>query len=261
VNNLHAPEGLTQDSRALLAVCAHPDDETFRCGGTLALLARRGVRVQVLCATRGEAGVPGLNAQQAGFLRQAELECACRALGIAPPLFLDHRDGTLSHVHEQQAVAEIETVMQPLQPQVLLTWPPDGLSGHLDHIAVSRWTGLALERAAARGERVALYHIVLPQSVARVLQMPHLHAVPDEQVTLTVDVSAVWEQKLAAIACHRTQAGASPILTAPAERQRLFLGREHFRRAVTTEWPDLLVALREKGGNVGRHQRVLPSKP
>lgn len=76
-----------------------------------------------------------------------------------------------------------------------------------------------------------------------------------------MDVSPVWDQKLAAIACHRTQAGASPILTAMAERQRLFLGREHFRRAVTTEWPDLLVALREVGGNVGGYQRALTSKP
>ena len=76
---------------ALLAVFAHPDDETFRCGGTLALLTRCGVRVQVLCATHGEAGVPGLDPQQAGLVRQAELECACRALGITPPLFLDHR--------------------------------------------------------------------------------------------------------------------------------------------------------------------------
>jgi len=246
---------------ALLAVFAHPDDETFRCGGTLALLARRGVRVQVLCATRGEAGVPGLDLQQAGLLRQAELECACRTLGIAPPLFLDHRDGGLSQVHDEQAVAEIERVMRRLQPQVLLTWPPDGLSGHPDHVAVSRWTGLALEHATLRSGRVALYHLVVPQSVAQALQMPHLHAVPDEQVTVTVDVSSVWEQKLAAIACHRTQAGASPILTAPAERQRLFLGREHFRQAVATEWPDLLVALREERGNEGAHQRALASKP
>ena len=245
----------------LLAVFAHPDDETFRCGGTLALLARSGVLVQVLCATRGEAGAPGLDPQQAGLVRQGELECACQALGVSPPLFLDHRDGTLSQVHDEQAVAQIEGVMRRLEPQVLLTWPPDGLSGHPDHVAVSRWTGLALEHAAAWGGRAALYHLVLPQSVAQALRMPHLHAIPDEQVTVTVDVNSVWEQKLAAIACHRTQAGASPILTAPAERQRMFLGREHFRRAVATEWPDLLLGLREERGNEGAHERAPASKP
>ncbi len=227
----------------LLAVLAHPDDETFRCGGTLALLGRRGVRVQVLCATRGEAGVPALDPQQAGALRQAELECACRALGIAPPLFLNHRDGTLSQVDERQAVDEIARLISSFQPDVLLTWPPDGLSGHADHIAVSHWTRLALEQATAAGHSADLYHIVLPRSVAHALQMAQLHTVPDEQVTLTVDVSSVWEHKMAAIACHRTQAGGTPILSAPAERQRLFLGIEHFRRDPPLGVPDLLASL------------------
>ena len=261
MNDLRDREGLTQDSLPVLAVFAHPDDESFRCGGTLALLARRGVRVQVLCATRGEDGVPGVSPQQAGQVRQAELECACQMLGIAPPLFLDYRDGTLSQVRDKHAVVGIERVMQRLRPQVLLTWPLDGLSGHPDHIAVSRWTGLAVEHAAAQGGRVALYHMVVPQSVANVLQMSHLHAIPDEQVTLTVDVSSVWEQKLAAIACHRTQAGASPILTAPAEQQRWFLGREHFRQAAAGQAPDLFTALGEWHGAFGTHDCARVSRP
>jgi LmbE family N-acetylglucosaminyl deacetylase len=76
----------------LLAVFAHPDDESFRPGGTLARLARLGVRVWVLCATRGEAGVPGLDPAQTGRMREAELQCACLALGIEPPRFLDYQD-------------------------------------------------------------------------------------------------------------------------------------------------------------------------
>ena len=256
---------MSDHSDTLLAVFAHPDDEVFRCGGTLALLAQRGGRVQLLTATRGEAGSCGhpplCLPEELGTVREHELRCSCAALGIDPPILLDYRDGTLADVDEEEAVTRVMAAIQALRPQVLLTWPPDGLSGHPDHVAVSRWTGLALEHVALRSGRAALYHLVLPQSVAQALQMPHLHAVPDEQVTLTVDVSSVWEQKLAAIACHRTQAGASPIMAAPAEKQRVFLGREHFRRAVATEWPDLLVALREEGGNVGRHQRALASKP
>jgi len=67
-----------------------------------------------------------------------------------------------------------------------------------------------------------------------------LRAVPDEQVTLTVDVTPVWEQKLAAIRCHRTQRGASPILAAPEDKQRLFLGTEHFRRDEARKGHDFL---------------------
>ncbi len=231
---------LTQ-SLVLLAVFAHPDDESFRCGGTLALLARQGgVRVQVLTATRGEAGVPGLTSQQAGQVRQAELECACRALGIEPPILLDYHDGTLAEVDEEEAVAQVLAVIRELRPQVLLTWPPDGLSGHPDHVAVSRWTASAFERAAALGPDapVALYHLAVPRSVAEALGLAHLHAVPDEEINLTVDVGSVWEQKLAAIRCHRTQLGGSPILVAPPERQRLFLGVEHFRHAAVRDGHD-----------------------
>jgi len=227
--------------RRLLAVFAHPDDETFRCGGTLALLARRGVRVWVLCATRGEAGVPNMDPEETGRIREAELQCACRALGIEPPRFLDYQDATLEQVNGAEAVAQVTSVVRELRPQVLLTWPPDGMSGHPDHVAVSRWAGEAFQRAADPAYPVhqaggrpphaaaALYHIVVPRSVAEVVGFPP-HSVADEEVSLTVDVGPVWEQKLAAIRCHRSQMGSSPILNEP-EKQRLFLGTEHFRRA------------------------------
>ena len=231
-------------NRRLLAVFAHPDDESFRPGGTLAMLARWDVRVWVLCATRGEAGVPGLAPEQAGQVRQSELQCACRALGIEPPRFLDYRDGTLPQVNEDQAIEQVVRVVRELRPQVLLTWPPDGVSGHPDHVAVSYWTGEAFRRAAdpaAYPEHEAeglsphvvagLYHIVVPRSLAQALEMNHLHTMPDEAVTLAVDVSAVWEAKLTAIRCHCTQIGGSPILQASQEKQQLFLGTEYFRQA------------------------------
>ncbi len=218
----------------LLAVFAHPDDEAFRCGGTLALLSRRGVRVWVLCATRGEAGVPCLARQQAGQVRERELCCSCRALGIEPPRFLDLQDGTLAQVNEEQAIAQVMRIVRELRPQILLTWPPDGVSGHPDHVAVSRWTGEVFQRTVSP---VALYHLVVPRSLAEAMEMGHLHTVPDEAVTLAVDVSAVWAAKMAAIRCHRTQIGGSPILHAPEVKQRLFLSTEHFQLATARPAP------------------------
>ena len=230
----------------LLAVFAHPDDETFRCGGVLARLARRGVRVQTLTATRGEAGSRGdpplCAAEELPAVREQELRCACSALGVAPPILLDYPDGSLAEVNEEEVVDRITAVMRELQPQVLLTWPPDGLSGHPDHVAVSHWTTLAFERAEASAPDppVALYHLAVPRSVADALGLARLHAIPDAEITLTVDVTPIWEQKLAAIRCHRTQAGGSPILAAPEEERRLFLGKEHFRRAWAQEEDDFL---------------------
>ncbi|MBU0493802.1 MAG: PIG-L family deacetylase, partial [Chloroflexi bacterium] len=173
-------------------------------------------------------------------VREAELRCACAALGLESPILLDYADGALAEVDEEEAVAQMMAAMRELRPQVFLTWPPDGLSGHPDHVAVSRWTTRAFEQATAWRPDVpsALYHLAVPRSVAQALGLARLHAVPDEQVTLTVDVGPVWEPKLAAIRCHRTQAGASPILAAPAERQRLFLGQEHFCRAQVRGGPD-----------------------
>jgi LmbE family N-acetylglucosaminyl deacetylase len=231
----------------LLAVFAHPDDETFRCGGTLALLARQGVQVHLLTATRGEAGSCGdpplCLAEELGAVRERELRCACATLGINPPRLLHYRDGSLAQVDEEKAVGQVVAAIQELRPQVLLTWPPEGLSGHPDHIAVSRWTALAFHRVVASepDAPVALYHLAVPRSVAQALGLANLHAVPDEEITLAVDVTAVWQQKVAAIHCHGTQASSSPILGTSEGRQRLFLGREHFQRVQARE-EDLFMA-------------------
>jgi LmbE family N-acetylglucosaminyl deacetylase len=235
----------------VLAVLAHPDDEAFRAGGTLALLAKKGIPVHLLTATRGEAGARGdpplCTAADLPAVREKELRCACGALGIEPPRLLDYSDGRLSRVPDQQAVTQVLAAIQELKPEVLLTWPPDGLSGHPDHIAVSRWTGLAYQEAVRLGADapIALYYLAVPLSVARALGLGQLHAVPDEQIDLTVDVCEVWKQKLAAIRCHRTQTGSSPILAASIERQRLFLSQEHFRRAQWRTPGDILAQATE----------------
>ena len=198
-----------------------------------------------MCATRGEWGIPKLTTKEAGEVRQAELESACRTLGAEPPCFLDYQDGTLSQVDEEQAVGQVVHAIRELRPQALLTWPHSGVSGHPDHVAVSRWTEKAFQQAVnpqaypehqAEGllphAAEALYHIVIPHSLVEALKIQHLHTVPDEAVTLTVDVSAVWDIKMAAIHCHRSQLESSPILSAPEEQQRLFLGTEYFQRII-----------------------------
>lgn len=214
---------------SLLAVFAHPDDETFRPGGTLALLARRGARVQVLTATRGQAGSRGepplCSLEELPAVREAELRCACSALGLLPTIVLDYQDGQLAKADPEELTAQILQVVKETRPQVMLSFGADGLSGHPDHIAI----GLAAAEVFHRAEEVAaLYTVAVPRSLAESLGMKQIRAVSDEAIALTVDVSSVWEAKMTAIRCHRTQLGESPILDAPEARQRLFLGTEHF---------------------------------
>jgi len=153
----------TSSGLTLLAVLAHPDDETFGPGGTLALYASRGVQVHLLCATRGEVGTvaPELMAGHAsiGDLRQEELECAAGFLGLSGVHFLGYRDsgmpGSPDNSHPQAlAAAPTETVagaivewMRRIRPQVVITFDPIGGYRHPDHIACHNATVMAFEAA------------------------------------------------------------------------------------------------------------------
>jgi len=225
--------------RCLLVVFAHPDDETFRSGGTLALLVRSGVRVHLLTATRGEAGSygdPPLCApEELAVRREVELRCACAALGLEPPRFLGYADGHLADADAEALIVQILTAIGETGAQTLLSFGPEGLSGHPDHIGI----GHCAAEAYRRDEDVAaLYTVAVPVSLADALDLRQLQAVPDADIALAVDVSAVWALKMAAIRCHVTQMAASPMLQAPVDRQRRFFGTEHFVRAAVREGRD-----------------------
>jgi LmbE family N-acetylglucosaminyl deacetylase len=147
----------------LLAVLAHPDDETFGMGGTLALYARRGAEVRLVCATRGEVGdaPPGLKGfASVGEMREAELRCASGILGLAGVDFLGYRDsgmpGSPDNTHPQAlAAAPLDTVARAValhirrfRPQVVLTFDPIGGYRHPDHIASHRATVAGFKLAA-----------------------------------------------------------------------------------------------------------------
>lgn len=151
----------------LLIVMAHPDDETFGTGGTLALYARRGVRVVLLCATRGEVGdVDAEYLKGYGSVaerRVAELNCAAGLLGLSEVIFLDYRDsgmeGSPDNRHPRalaaQPVEEVARVVagyiRKFRPQVLLTFDPIGGYRHPDHIAAHRATVRAFELSGDAG--------------------------------------------------------------------------------------------------------------
>jgi N-acetyl-1-D-myo-inositol-2-amino-2-deoxy-alpha-D-glucopyranoside deacetylase len=162
-NSKNKYQGMT-----ILAVLAHPDDETFGMGGTLALYARRGVSVHLICATRGEVGdvephfMEGF--QSVGELREHELRCAAEILGLSGVHFLDYRDsgmpGSLDNEHPQSLVAapldevaaKVTGYMRELRPQIVLTFDPIGGYRHPDHIAIHNATVKAFHAAGDEGQ-------------------------------------------------------------------------------------------------------------
>ena len=152
------------EAPCLLAVLAHPDDETFGMGGTLAYYARRGVQTYLVCATRGEAGEIDPHYLD-GFAsiaerREHELECAAEKLGLSGVFFLDYRDsgmqGSKDNAHPralagqpvEQVAAEIAEFIRRLRSQVLVTFDPIGGYRHPDHIAIHQATVIAFDLAA-----------------------------------------------------------------------------------------------------------------
>jgi LmbE family N-acetylglucosaminyl deacetylase len=254
----------------LMVVTAHPDDEVLSFGGLIYLSARAGARVTLVCATRGEVGEiadPALATPETlGEVREAELRASCAELGVADLRLLDFRDsgmaGSLHHEHPRafcrapsdEVVSVLVRLIRELRPSVVVTWGQGGGYGHPDHMAASRHTTAAFDRAGQSGypemgepfAPQALYYDARPSRLreearaelsARGLAAPPSSrpaGPPGDELppTLEIDVGAALETKQTARGAHRTQAsplwhGArlSPYL------QRRFIGTEYFHRA------------------------------
>ncbi|AFD24973.1 PIG-L family deacetylase [Deinococcus gobiensis] len=245
----------------LLAVFAHPDDEAFSVGGTLTHYARRGVRVVLACATRGEAGkitVPGMTVDDLGAQREQELREACRALEIPEPVFLDYHDSgryertrhddplALMNVNPLDVEVKLRALIEDVRPQVMVTFDPHGGYGHVDHLQIQRAaTGAFFSTGhLPGGGPQRLYYTALSTEAARGLSRmgqdldPLVYGVSEGTVAVQMDVTPYAANKRAALAAHGTQTGAESVMgkMSAEEREameRQMLGREGFSVAGT----------------------------
>ena len=153
--------------RCLLAVFAHPDDETSAAAGTLIHYARAGVDIHVVTATRGERGDLGtgdltIARHDLPAVREAELRAVLALYGTHPPILLDYRDHELSTADFTTLTHDVWRVMVAVRPEVVITFGPTGISGHDDHKTIHRAATAAFHRyrptavlcrAATRGGR------------------------------------------------------------------------------------------------------------
>ena len=262
----------------LLACFAHPDDEAFPVGGALAAHTRRGVDVRLITTTLGEEGEirqeGSATRETLGRIREVELSCAVQALRLNSNDVWGYRDsgmqGWESNDHPKAFInAETEVVVERLvlemrrfQPQVVLSFGPDGLYGHPDHIAICNHATTAFHLAsdpAAFPEQLTgglephqpqrLFYSVRPRGFRRQwaealrgegIDWPwpspeqEQQGVPEDEVHLELDVAGAgdMEAKIACILCHRTQVAPDwPYHRVPRNVTARILGREFYVRA------------------------------
>ena len=254
----------------LMAILAHPDDESLGLGGALARYAAEGVEITVLTATLGERGRfrgeksgplhPG--PEQLARIREAELRAATRVLGAGEPILLRYGDGRLSEAEPREAVARIAAHVRAARPDVALTFAPDGAYGHPDHIAISQFAAAAIVAAADPAAEVAaegasdrtphavakLYYIAWPEQTWDAYQSAFKRLVsvvdgierraqpwPEWAITTVIDTRAHWETAWRAVSCHESQIASYQRLSelSPEEHEALW-GSQSFYRVFST---------------------------
>jgi LmbE family N-acetylglucosaminyl deacetylase len=203
------------DKPALLAVFAHPDDETT-VGPLLARYAAEGHPVWLVSMTSGQKGVTphgGIPAgDQLGKAREAELRCSASALGIREPILLGYQDQGISLPPEMEAIAgKLREIINRTKPDVILTWGPDGLTGHPDHRAASSIaTQVFQQQALLEWKPKKLYYVAWPESrfarpVPPFIRPGAIRYTADRFLTTRVDGRRHLDTARAAIQCHKTQ--------------------------------------------------------
>lgn len=239
------------EKRKILAVLAHPDDESFGMGGTLALYAQKGVEVHLVCATLGEAGTVDEefleNFDSIPALREAELRCATRSLGLSGLHLLGYRDSGMPDTPEnehpnalinhsiEEVAGKVVGYIRKTKPEIVLTFDPIGGYRHPDHIHIQKATTLAFENAGNDSffpqagppfKPQALYYHLFPREFLRwaTRLMPLIGQNPrkwgrNKDIDLKslanvefptharIDIRDVVETKREAGACHASQGG------------------------------------------------------
>ena len=199
----------------ILLVFAHPDDESFGLSGTTLKYTQRGVAVDLICATRGEAGerLGVADAVDTGTAREAELRAAAAITGIRDIHLLGYMDGRLQDVDPGELADRVLEVMRRVRPGVVITFGPDGITGHPDHIAIGKAARRAFE-ALCRGDdsKRKLYYVTVPESAVRDDDELRVTTRPDTEVTTRIDISEQLDGKLLAMAEHRSQPGAAEFI-------------------------------------------------
>jgi LmbE family N-acetylglucosaminyl deacetylase len=220
-----------------LGVWAHPDDEAFLSSGLMAHAVRGGDRVACVTATRGELGSwdeERWPSETMSEVREAELEESLAILGVTEHHWLDYPDGGCADVPIEEAAGRLAAIVEEVQPESVLTFGPEGMTGHPDHEAISAWATEAFRRMAAPGARL-FYATKTPEYMERlgpvlgpVVFAPETPPItPRDELGIDFELPEdLLDLKMEALAAHRSQ----------VEGLLAVFGPELFREDASAEW-------------------------
>ena len=201
----------------ILFVFAHPDDESFSSGGTIAKFKKSGATVKLITATGGEEGETNeiCKKEDLGITREKELKNAAKILGIDKIFFLGFKDRTLIKIPKNTLKNKILKIIKKENPDVVVTFDKNGGSKHPDHITISQsCTNAFVEFSKLSKKHVALYHTAISQSYLAKYKKSSIEykafgemiGTPDEDITTVIDIKNTYLKKIKALMCHKTQA-------------------------------------------------------
>lgn len=191
--------------KPLVCIFAHPDDESFGPGGTIATFAKTR-DVYIICVTSGQVGQkPKSVKKDLGEVRKQELLKSAEILGIKQVFFLDYVDGELCNNVYHEIAEKISKILQKIKPDTLLTFEQRGVSGHLDHIAVSMISSYIFEKLEFVKKIMYYCNIIQQRKLIKNYFIYFPAGYKKSEVQETVDTTVVWDTKVKAMMVHESQ--------------------------------------------------------
>ena len=190
----------------VLGIFAHPDDEAFFTGGTIATLAKDH-EVYTICVTNGDAGENSSDKKgDIADIRRAEVLEAGKILGVKETFFLEYKDGILSNSLYHEIADKIKKTIDELKPEILITFEPRGVTGHIDHVAASLISTYVFNKSDVAKE---LWYFCYTDEMRSTVKDYYIYWPPGYkkfEISKTIDIESIWGRKVEAMSKHQSQA-------------------------------------------------------
>jgi LmbE family N-acetylglucosaminyl deacetylase len=196
----------TMTKPKILFVFAHPDDESFAAGCSIVHYASKNVEVHLYCATKGGAGKPGTPPlclqEELPELRATELKQACSILGVDFLYLRDFEDGKLVDTPYDELAVDLLNHIKKVEPEIMVTFPPHGISGHKDHIQIQKICFDIVSSQIVQSVQ-SLYYVTIEVPATHTASPPFGHI--KEEIDVVIDVGYTRQQVAQALRAHQTQ--------------------------------------------------------